>query len=236
MVSMVTLERDDAVTRSSVLAEGVGNDHNAVVQLIRTHENHLRDLGTFQVEIEKTKGRPREVYILNEPQAYFLITLMRNSEQVIRFKKELIKAFMEMRKVIIQLKANHQNQDWQQARLDGKAMRKETTDAIKDFTEYAIGQGSKNALMYYSNITRMENKALFIMEQKFPNLREVLNHQQLATLRVVDKMVSDTLQEGMEKDMNYKDIFKLARDRVEQLAMLIKPTIVISATEVKLIE
>jgi hypothetical protein len=44
------------------------------------------------------------------------------------------------------------------------------------------------------------------------------------------------LQEGMEKGMHYKDIYKLAKERVEQLASLVKPTIVITAEEIKLLE
>jgi len=236
MTSLVVIEKDEAVIRSSVLADGVGNDHNSVILLIRNHEYELREFGPFRFEIEKTKGRPREVCILNESQTYFLMTLMRNNQKVTRFKVELVKEFMRMRKALINLQVMHQDKQWQQARLDGKAIRKEETDVIKSFVEYAVKQGSTNAVRYYSNITTMENKALFIVEQKFPNVREFLNHQQLSTLKVADKMVVDTLQEGMERSMHYKDIYKLAKERIEQFASLVKPSIVISATEVRLLE
>jgi hypothetical protein len=39
----------------------------------------------------------------------------------------------------------------------------------------------------------------------------------------------------MSVDMNYKDIYLLAKERVETLATLIKPTMVISYNEVKVL-
>jgi phage regulator Rha-like protein len=237
MSNLVIIEKNDLLTTSLVIAEGVKYEHRTVLKLIREHETSIKEFGIITLGVRKsTRGKPTEFYNLNEPQVYFLLTLMKNNEQVTKFKINLVKEFMKMRKALMNLQVMHQDKQWQQSRLSGKAIRREETDVIKSFVEYAVMQGSTNAVRYYANITNMENKALFIMEQKFPNVREVLNHQQLSTLKVADKMVMDTLQEGMECDMHYKEIYKLAKERVEQLASLVKPTIVISATEVKLIE
>lgn len=237
MSNLVVIEKQDLLTTSLIIAEGVNYEHRTVLKLIREHEKDFSDLGIITLGVRKSRrGKPTEYYSLNEGQVYFLMTLMQNNENVTRFKKELVKEFVRMRKALIQIQVNHQNKEWQQARLDGKAIRKETTDAIKDFIEYAVKQGSTNALRYYANITNMENKALFILEQKFDNVRDVLNNHQLSTLKTADRIVYETLQEGMERSMHYKEIFKLAKERVETLATLVKPTIVISATEIKLIE
>lgn len=236
MNNIVIIEKNDLLTTSLVVAQGVNYEHRTVLKLIREHESDLKEFGSFTLGVRKSRGRPTEFYNLNEPQVYFLMTLMQNNEKVTKFKKELIREFVRMRKALIGIQVMHQNQEWQKARIEGKAIRKETTDAIKDFIEYAVKQGSKNAVMYYSNISKMENKALFILEQKFDNIREVLNNHQLSTIKTADRVVYETLQEGMERGMDYKDIYKLAKERVETLATLIKPTIVISQTEVKLIK
>lgn len=235
-MSLVEVKKNDTTTNSLIIAEGVGNEHRAVMQLIRKHENDLNEFGTLAFQMRKSGGRPTEFCYLNESQTLFLLTLMRNNKVVTKFKKELVKEFIRMRKALIKVQANHQNEQWKQARLDGKAIRLETTDTIKEFVEYAVKQGSKNAVMYYSNITRMENKALFIMEQRFENVRQMLDGQQLSTLKVADKMVSDTLLEGMEESMHYKDIYKLAKKRLSEFSKLVKPTIVISSTELKIIK
>lgn len=96
--------KDEAFTNSLIIAEGTGVEHRAVIQLIATHKKHFEELGrvTFQMLPFDTKGGIQKVKIcrLNEQQATFLITLMRNTPVVVEFKKELVKQFFEMREFI----------------------------------------------------------------------------------------------------------------------------------------
>ena len=90
--------------------------------------------------------------------------------------------------------------------------------------EYAISQGSQSAARYYSLITQMENKALFIVKDKFPNLKDVLTPRQLMNSAVCNEIVINALEEGIEKEMFYKDIFQLAKQRVETFASVMPKT------------
>jgi hypothetical protein len=63
-------------------------------------------------------------------------------------------------------------------------------------------------------LTKMENSALFLIDQEFPNLRQALNQQQLAVLNSCDQVVSRWLVIGMEQNLAYKDIFQLVKDKV----------------------
>lgn len=96
--------KDEAFTNSLIIAEGTEVEHRAVIQLIVTHKKHFEELGrvTFQMLPLETKGGIQKVKIcrLNEQQATFLITLMRNTPVVVEFKKELVKQFFEMREFI----------------------------------------------------------------------------------------------------------------------------------------
>jgi phage regulator Rha-like protein len=154
MNNIVEIRKNEAVVESTIVAKGVGNEHRAVLQLIRQYENELKEFGTLAFEMRKSKGRPQEIYMLNEPQVYFLMTLMRNNEIVTRFKVALVKEFIKMRKTLINLEIMHQDKQWQQARIEGKAIRREETDVIKSFVEYAVIQGSTNAVRYYSKISK----------------------------------------------------------------------------------
>ncbi len=236
MSKMIELKRELPVTTSLVVAKGIGRTHKSVIQLVRKYEKDLKTFGTLAFEMRKSAGRPLEFVYLNEAQVYFLLTLMRNNKIITEFKKQLITEFVRMKKTLINLQVTRKSNEWKENRVDGKKIRKETTDVIQEFVKYATKQGSNNAIRYYSNITRMENRALFILEQKFPNVREVLNNRQLSTIKTADNIVVEALQEGMERELNYKDIYKLAKDRVERLAELIKPTLVMNFDEVKLIE
>jgi phage regulator Rha-like protein len=84
------------------IADGVGYEHKSVIQLIRQNVGDLEDFGLVAFEMrarEKGKhgGGDTEYALLNEQQATLLITYMRNNDVVRAFKKQLVKAFYEMR-------------------------------------------------------------------------------------------------------------------------------------------
>ena len=186
----------------------------------------LEKFGTCRFEIYKTKGRPLEFAYLNEQQTTLLITFMRNSEIVVNFKVRLVEEFYKMKNVLSEISARQSNEEWRLNRDIGKNIRKEETDTIKEFIEYAKAQGSKKADTYYSNITKMENKGLFLILEEFKNIRDVLTGQQLQVLCSADQIVIKAIKEGMSKNMNYKDIYVLAKERIEIFSSIIPKTIV----------
>jgi hypothetical protein len=155
------------------------------------------------------------VWYLTEAQVNFAGALSRNSVEAVKFKYNLVKAF-ELAKKLIQ---QRQNAEWIEARNSGKRTRRQETDGIKTFVEYAKSQGSQSAEKYYMSISKMENKALFLVEQKYPNLRDVLGVAGLGLIAVADTIVFNALKEGIERTMHYKDIYKLAKERVEALGL-----------------
>lgn len=100
MNALVTLTDGQAVTTSLAIAEGTENQHKNVLELVRTYEADLAEFGrvAFETRPFATAGgtQQREVAILNEQQSTLLLTYMRNSDIVRRFKKALVKAFYEL--------------------------------------------------------------------------------------------------------------------------------------------
>ena len=225
-MDLVVLEKNKPVTTSLIIAEGVETEHHSVITLIRRHTKSLQEFGTLEFQIRKSGGRPLEFAILNEEQTTFLITCMRNTEIVVGFKINLVKAFYKMKNAISIISERQTDEDWKRNRSIGKTARKEETDIIKDFVEYAKAQGSTKAEMYYANISKMENKGLFLIQEKFKNIREVLTGQQLQVLCSADQIVKNAIKEGMTKNMNYKDIYILAKERIEIFSTIIPKSIV----------
>jgi len=93
---LVLLNNNNPITTSEIVAAGVKKSHKSVIQLIRQYENDLNEFGTFAFEMRKSGGRPTEFYYLNEQHVTFLITLMRNTETVVKFKKTIIKEFYSL--------------------------------------------------------------------------------------------------------------------------------------------
>lgn len=96
-------ETGDAVTTSLAIAEGVGNPHKSVIQLIRQNTSDLEEFGPLAFEMRKGEALPQggfakatEYAILNEQQSTLLLTYMRNNDVVREFKKRLVRAFFDL--------------------------------------------------------------------------------------------------------------------------------------------
>lgn len=173
MDNLVILKGNDVFTNSWVIAEGTGNSHRAIKSIVDKYSDDFKEFGKlsyhskwFENEKQKkifsdnSKGVSREktkieVILLNEPQATLLITYLRNTEQVRRFKKNLVFEFYRMRDFI----REKQTPAWQESRQTGITTRKKETDAIKRLCEYATAQGSKHPERLYTAYTKLANKA-----------------------------------------------------------------------------
>ena len=228
---IVFLKNNDLMVGTGILSKGFGVEHRALKKLIVKYKNEFDEWGLIASPMQKVdpnnKGRRLEEYELNEPQAAYLSTLLTNNETVRKFKRRLVRDFFRQRKLLSKIIAQKQNTEWLEKRKLGKIERRLETDVIKEFVEYALSQGSKNAKTYYMNISKMENHTLFnldMLEMKFPNLRDVLEGYQLFTLQNADRIVGRALKEGMERELFYKEIYKLAKQRVEMFVKLIGKT------------
>lgn len=105
MNPLVTFEKGEARTTSLILAEGTQVQHKNVLGLVRTY---LVDLEEFGLVAFETRPRLRgmhgggdmEVAHLNEPQATLIMTYMKNTPIVREFKKQLVRAFFELRDMV----------------------------------------------------------------------------------------------------------------------------------------
>lgn len=210
---LVLTDGKDVYTTTLIVAEGCRVEHRATMQLLKRHQN-TETLSTFQMLKVSRGGRPTEYAKLNEMQTTFLITLMKNSKPVVAFKERLAREFFKQRQIISKLIFQRENSNWQNVRKDGKQIYLQKTDVIKDFVEYATKQGSQNAQKYYANLAQMENRALFFFEQKYKNMREVLTIKQLMQVATADDVIDKALKEGMEKEISYKECYKLAKKRI----------------------
>ena len=98
-------------------------------------------------------------------------------------------------------------------RNEGKMIRRVETDAIKEFIEYAKNNGSSSSERYYMIITKATNEILGIEKGQ----RDSLTASQLEHLAMVERVIANALTQGIEKGMNYKDIYKLASSKARQV-------------------
>ena len=164
-------------------------------------------------QAESTGGRPEEYYLLNEAQATFLVTLLKNTDIVVNFKAELVRQFFEMRKFI----AERHTELWIETRKQGKITRKSETDMIQLLIAYAKEQGSEHADMLYAVYSKLANKLAGIGKRDNATVRQLNN------LSIFENIILEMIRSGMDAGLNYKEIYKICKDRCEQaqqIAML----------------
>lgn len=227
--SIEVFEKGDQLWTTSLdIAEKFGKRHDHVLEAIREMEcsDDFR-IPNFRESIYKNEqNKDYPMYLISRSGFSFLVMGFKGKKAAL-WKEKYITAFDRMEKTILHLARQKELKaqlEYQQARAESKIIRREETDTIQKFVEYAFAQGSKNAKKYYVNITQMENKALFYFEQaieKPNNLREWLDRMQLTQLVVAENLVNRTLVECMNKGMYYKEIYRVIKERVETYATCI---------------
>lgn len=108
---LVSVVGGEPLASSLVIARGMKANHKSVIQLVRRHLVSLEQFGLVAFQVRpRLKGRHGggdvEYAMLNEQQAALLISLMRNSEEVVAFKVSLIREFYRMRDALNQRTQN----------------------------------------------------------------------------------------------------------------------------------
>lgn len=152
MINLVFLEPNkvDAVpfTTSKVIAEMTGIEHRKIKTAIRKHQKDLNSFGlSASYQAESSGGRPEEIIKLNEEQATFLMTLLKNTPVVVAFKKELVRQFYAMRRELVKREVE---------RVKLTPTRRELTDAIRDNVP-----DSPHKAMWYRHYTDLAYRAAF---------------------------------------------------------------------------
>ena len=155
-----------------------------------------------QILSKDGRGRPTKVAYLNEQQATFLITLLRNNEIVLEFKSELVDRFYKMRELLL----NRSNVQWQEIRSATKVGYKDLSAAVKELYEWAVAHGCKvSEKVFYMNFAKLMNKTLGIN----PNSRDTLATWQLYEIEklqfIARTIIASLLAKGEDYHLPYRD-------------------------------
>jgi phage regulator Rha-like protein len=228
---LIIIKGEELLVGTWKLSKGFGVEHRSLKRLVDKYKSEFETFGFITTPLQqidkKNRGRQIEEYLLNEPQATYLTTLLTNNETVRAFKLFLTSEFFKQRKLLQKILIQRQNAEWNEKRALGKPIRRLETDIIQQFIEYAKGQGSSNSEKYYVLLTKMENKTLLsdeILSLKSKNLRDLVSSTDLDKLKTADLIISKALNEVIEKNLNYKEGYKLAKERIEMFELLIGKT------------
>lgn len=221
-LNLVTIHDNEGRAGTKIISDGFNRRHKNVRDLVLKYRNEMEEIGRLKTTITKGKTKSFEEFLLTEDQFLFLGTLMRNNDQVVKFKLNLVKEFAKCRKRLEKALGQKGDPVYDQARLTSKTLRKLETGEIHKFIAYAKEQGGsdKGCDMYYANITKMMNGLLFICEGKFKNIRDILTPEQLMTVGSAEQVVGKSLRDDMANKVFYKEIYQNVKSKVELFAEL----------------
>lgn len=217
---LVELKKGELFCDSNIVAKKFEIKHN---KIIITIEKLLRDLKDLRVVTDHPKtvvvyreyrGQKFKTYLMNR-EFFSLLSMRFRTREAFEWQVKFNDAFYAMEKRLLIESVNKDNSAWQGEREQGKLVRRQTTDVIKDFVEYATKQGSKNARMYYKHITSATYKALDIIASKQPKVRESLNGLQLAWLTSAEHIARQSLKKHMNNGEDYHAIYVLVKQDLE---------------------
>lgn len=125
---------DELVVDSRLIAKELGIEHRSFFRTIKKYQTELQQgFGILRFEITKLegRGRPEEFCYLTESQATFLMTLSKNTLEVIACKLNLVSAF-ERAKQIIKTVIPQQNDHIRELELRLQLAQAETQKALAE--------------------------------------------------------------------------------------------------------
>lgn len=213
-------------TTSIDVAEKFGKQHKDVLRAARkldcSDEFSRRNFAPSNYTDDRGKKQPM---VCMTKDGFVFLAMGFTGKDAADWKEKYISAFNAMEQALL----NKENISWQDQRQQGKIARREITDTIKAFVSYAESQGSKNAPRYYPTITTTVYKCLFVIEDRYgKSFRDLLSSMQLQFLGVAEYVAAKAIEDGMSTSLPYKEIYKLAKHRVEKYAESLPRTTVIS--------
>ena len=216
-MQLVEIKSGVATTTSNLISEEFNIMHKHILEKIYSFKDEISAVKFNEMykEFEHINSRNRayKSYRINRD-GYMFLVMNISTKKANDKKLKFIEAFNLMEKTIL----NQQNNEWITTREQGKLIRKNETDVIQEFTNYAKEQGSQSAQFYYKHYTNATYKALQLLENKKPKTRETLDLLQLHQLLLAEDIVTKTIKKEMENKEHYKVIFEKCKIALENFA------------------
>ena len=223
-MDLIKVERGMVFTDSLKFSEKLEINHRDVLRDIRNLVATNSAIQNEFLETVWTNAQNRTYPKFDMTKKGFMSLIMNTNVTPVKkqllyeVQNQFIDAFEMMEKLILKEQVNKNNLEWNNSREQGKQIRLETTDTIKEFVEYATNQGSKSANMYYKHFTNAEYKALGFIQQAKPNLRDTLDLMQLHQLILAEDLCKRSIEKYMKENLHYKEIYILVKQDIENFA------------------
>lgn len=208
---MIFERKSHAVVSSRYVAKNFKKQHQHVTQAIEKliSENSLVKSMFILSYYQTDRGKSYKEYLMNRD-GFALLVMGFSGKDALEWKLKYINAFNQMEAFI----QERQSSEWLTTRKQGKIVRRAETDAIALLIDYAENQGSRNMRQRaYGNYSKLVNSLVGIGKEG----RDNAPFKTLSIIAFLEDMISNTIEEEMQKGTYYKDIYKLCKHKGEQV-------------------
>ena len=195
--------KGEARVDSRLIAPELGIKHQSLIETIRRYQTELEQFGSLPFQTgarkRKTTGGVIEKYVLlNENQANFLMTLSRNTHQVVKLKMRIVAAFGRFR-------------EHQQTLEDYLPLHASFQQTVKELVDAAHEAGSTTPdQFFYANFNRLINSTFGLKS----NERHAIPPGLRVYVTTAIALVQQVLQESLASGLNHKQAYALAKQRL----------------------
>jgi len=224
MKDLVVSNNGIVLTDTQIIAKELGLKHAYVMDVVRKFLDDYPDLRVGQTDpktgeyislVDRNyRGKDFKAAVMNR-ECFTLLFMRFETPKARAAQRQFIAAFFDMERALLN---TGKSPDWNRVRAQGKLVRREETDVIKDFVEYATKQGSQNAQFYYKHITMACYGCLQLIEAKKPKLRDMLDLMELHQLVMAEVVAKRSLLKHMAEGEHYKAIFALVKHDLDKYA------------------
>ena len=206
----LVLASDGARIDSRALAQLLEIQHDNMMQTIETHRAAIDGFGVSLFKTEKplkgsAGGRPVRFALLTEDQAYFTVTLSRNTARVVEVKARIVRAFSELRR-------NREAREREYLPFYWLAH-----DAAHALAECAKAKGSETPEhLFHVNLERLINRAFGIDAGG----RDALDASQRALVGTAYQLTAKAIAGELAASGDHKRAYREAERKLKAFAEL----------------
>ncbi len=187
--------------------------------VLRIHQRHYKRLDNMSVEVKGCQFVTP--YPNKDRNAHLYMYTVKGVYEICRHSKQTVadKFYDWVYDIVISIAKNgyyisaQKDEGWLGIREESKQVRKQETDQIRLFVEYARGQGSQNAERYYTIFTKLVNNKLLLDSRQ----RNNLSQETLMELKALETLVKLRIRKLMQNDEPYKSIYQDVKKLIEEL-------------------
>lgn len=213
--------KGEARIDSRIVARELGNQHESVIKLVEDYRTDFEEFGMIRFQTEKARsgefsdlksgnpgrtkakrGRPERFALLNEDQAYLLLTYARNTPEARRLKVNLVKAFSRYR-------------DGKQVAAEYLPLYHALHQGVKALADRAHEAGSTTPEEFFHvNVNRLINKAFGVESGARGGLSPTLR----VMMAAAQAIATETLDRALGEGLDHRAAYARVKESVERYA------------------